>query len=218
MNFATTTHTTVKPARLRFMRHAATALAAGCLIAISGHMAQAAKVSTLKIGSWNGGAYTNNQTGDFSHCVASARYKSGTNLLFSVTKSGRWTMGMANNTWNLARNTRYNVQFQVDRGQILKGRAIAKSKALVQIFLPTNSKLFRHFRYGKQLKVKAAKQLFRFNLTDTEHMLKRLVQCAAHHRKKGTENPFASGDGNPFANDDGNSNPFQPAGTSRSLE
>ena len=41
---------------------------------------------TISVGNWQGGAYTNDQTGSFSHCAAGARYASG--VYFMVTIDG----------------------------------------------------------------------------------------------------------------------------------
>jgi hypothetical protein len=35
---------------------------------------------TVSVGNWSGGSFTNDRTGDFSHCAASATYRHGTNL------------------------------------------------------------------------------------------------------------------------------------------
>jgi hypothetical protein len=38
----------------------------------------------FSVGNWAGGAFTNNQTGDFSHCAVSASYKSGVTMHASL--------------------------------------------------------------------------------------------------------------------------------------
>ncbi len=183
-------------------------LAAALTIAHSSQSAHAARISPLSSGAWNGGAYSNNQTGEFSHCAVSSKYKSGVSLLFSVTRQGNWTMGVSKQSWDFNPGNSYNIRFQVDRGQILNGTAKARNNNLVQIGLPTNSKLFGHFRYGKQLKIEAANQLFRFNLTGTDRMLKKLVRCVAHYRK--ADSFGSSSHGNTYDS----SNPFRSANMS----
>ena len=71
------------------------ALALAGAMSMVANSASAEKISDLRAGAWKGGAYSNNNTGEFSHCAASARYKSGTSLLFSVTRSGKWSMAFA---------------------------------------------------------------------------------------------------------------------------
>jgi len=40
---------------------------------------------SVKIGNWSGGAYTNDQTGAFTGCVASAPYQSGITVIVMVS-------------------------------------------------------------------------------------------------------------------------------------
>ena len=65
----------------------AAAIAMTAALAFTTTSASAEKIATLTSGAWKGGAYTSNSTGDFSHCAANARYKSGVALLFSVTRN-----------------------------------------------------------------------------------------------------------------------------------
>ena len=43
---------------------------------------------SINVGNWKGGAYTNDQTGAFSHCAAGARYASGIYFLVMIDDSG----------------------------------------------------------------------------------------------------------------------------------
>ena len=134
-------------------RIAAAAAIFAAAVTFTATTASAEKIANLKAGSWSGGAYTNNATGAFSHCAASARYKSGISLLFAVTRGRQWSMGFTNGGWQLRPGRKYPVRFQVDNGPILKATATAKTQKLVQVFLPPKDALFRHFRTGGQLKI-----------------------------------------------------------------
>jgi len=170
-----------------------------CILALAGEAAFAKKINSLRSGNWKGGAYTNNQTGRFSHCAASVKYKSGILLLFSVTRTRRWNMGLSNNAWDLTPRQKYPVEYRVDRGNLIRGTAIAKGRTLVQVFLPTSDRLFRQFKYGQRLTIWAARQRMRFNLSGTSKMLSLLLKCANYYvRKEGSRNnPFSPGN-NPF--------------------
>jgi hypothetical protein len=43
---------------------------------------------SISVGNWQGGAYTNDQTGSFTHCAAGARYASGVYFLVMIDHSG----------------------------------------------------------------------------------------------------------------------------------
>ena len=191
-----------------------------CIVSLTGQSASAEKISSLRSGNWKGGAYTNNNTGRFSHCAASVKYKSGILLLFSVTNKRRWNMGLSNNEWNLTPKKKYPVEYRVDRGGYFEGTAIAKSRGLVQVFLPTSDRLFRQFKNGRRLSVWAARQKMNFALTGTRTMLAKLLNCANFYikrerRSRGRDNPFERNKTNPFeGNPSGpvkkkNANPFE---------
>ena len=154
--------------------------------------ASAEKIASVTSGPWKGGAYTDNATGEFSHCAVNARYKSGVALFFSVTRDRQWSMGFANSHWNLSPGNRYPVRFQVDRGPILKSTATAKTQKMVQVHLPAKNRLFRHFKVGGMLKVAAGSKVMRFNLTGTNRMLSKLYRCATHFARQDTigRDPF----------------------------
>jgi hypothetical protein len=160
----------------------------------------AKKIYSLKTGNWKGGAYTNNQTGRFSHCAASVKYKSGILLLFSVTRTRRWNMGLSNSSWNLTPNQKYPVKYRVDNGNLIRGTAIAKSRKLVQVFLPTSDRLFRQFKKGQRLTIWAARQKMRFSLNGSSRMLSLLLKCANFYvkKEKSRNNPFEPNNNNPF--------------------
>ena len=183
------------------MKHIYIALLATCILALSLENASAKKIYSLKTGNWNGGAYTNNKTGRFSHCAASVKYKSGILLLFSVTRSSKWNMGLSNKAWNLTPRRKYPIEYRVDRGRLIRGTAIAKGRRLVQVFLPTSDSLFRQFRHGRRLTVWAARQKMKFNLRGTSSMLSLLLKCAKFYARKDRprNNPFEPKSRDPFA-------------------
>lgn len=184
------------------MKHIYVAILAICILALAGESAFAKKIYTLRSGNWKGGAYVSNKTGRFSHCAASVKYKSGILLLFSVTRSIKWNMGLSNNDWDLTTRRKYPVEYRVDNGRLIRGTAIAKGRRLVQVFLPTSSGLFQQFKYGRRLTIWAAQKRMRFSLKGTSKMLSLLLKCAKFYKRKDRRknNPFGSKK-NPFESD-----------------
>jgi len=179
------------------------ALTAALALQLTPQPAAAKQIEPLKVGNWKGGAYSNNNTGRFSHCAASAKYKSGITLLFSVTRDRKWSMGFSKKSWSLQKGKRFPVKFKVDEGEILSGTAIARTDILAQVFLPANGAAFRQFRNGRLLQVAAAKDILKFKLTDADRMLTALVNCAKQHRQfessgnsSNSSNPFSSSPNN----------------------
>ncbi len=66
------------------MKFAITAIiAALCLIAMLSTSDARGPYGSINVGNWKGGAYTNDQSGAFSHCAAGTQYESG--IYFVVT-------------------------------------------------------------------------------------------------------------------------------------
>ena len=169
------------------------------LVFLTAQPAAAAEIKPLRVGSWTGGAYTNDQTGAFSHCAASAEYRSGIVLLFSVTRDQQWSMGFSKPSWQLTPGKEYPVQYKVDRGRVLEGTAVARSKSLAQVMLPAKNNLFHSFRRGKILRVGAAQEVLEFALTGTSRMLSRLLRCSERYKNYAAADPFRKKSaGNPF--------------------
>ena len=62
---------------------------------------------SISVGNWQGGAYTNDQTGSFTHCAAGARYASGVFFLVMVDNSGGWSLGFMHEQWKLTTGRRF---------------------------------------------------------------------------------------------------------------
>jgi len=60
----------------------------------------------FQIGLWSGGAWTNDQTGAFSHCAASVPYQSGITMFAAVNRSYSWSLGFGDPRWTLAQEPR----------------------------------------------------------------------------------------------------------------
>ena len=179
----------------------------------------AERISRFKIGNWDGGAYTNDKTGAFSHCAASASYRSGTTLIFSIHSDMNWAFGLVNNTWKLKVGETYPVRYWIDRSPDFVGTAQVVSEHQVKVALPGDDRLFYQIRRGRLMTVRTANDTMKFSLSSTNRMLSRLFECARYWRNRdpgAQTNPFSDdgGSSNPFGGDDGNEgdtgNPFTP--------
>src|SRR5256885_11664534 len=59
-----------------------------CTIFASSNADARGPYGSISIGNWQGGAYTNDQTGSFSHCAAGARYASGVYFMVTIDGNG----------------------------------------------------------------------------------------------------------------------------------
>ena len=84
-------------------------------IALQGSFAQAELIrgSQFTFQNWSGEAYTDSNTGAFSHCVVSADYVSGDTLFFSVTRGGEVGVGVTSPYMNLNPGSQFPVALYV---------------------------------------------------------------------------------------------------------
>ena len=84
------------------MKCRAAAIAALLCTIFAGSNAEArGPYGSISVGNWQGGAYTNDQTGSFTHCAAGARYASGVFFLVMIDHNGGWSLGFMHEQWKL---------------------------------------------------------------------------------------------------------------------
>lgn len=158
--------------------------------------ANAATITSYKVAGWNMGAYTNDQTGRFSHCAASARYQNGLLLLFSVSESFRWSIGFSSQDWNLREGRSFDITFNIDGGRMNTVRGTAVTNRLIRAPLADSVELFNQFRQGLRLVANVDDNSpVTFNLTDTNVMLTEILQCAQKHKSYVANNDNRSREG-----------------------
>ena len=161
--------------------------------------AQAKTIRNFKVGEWFAGAYASDSSGEFSHCAANARYKSGISVIFSINRNYHWSMSFVHPDWRLRPDAKFDIAFTVDDLKPIITTATAISSNHVVVPLANSAELFSQFRRGYVLRIAAAKQVFSFNLTGTSQLLPSLLTCT---QNRGTivriaSNPFESKTKNP---------------------
>jgi hypothetical protein len=72
---------------------------------------------SISVGNWQGGAYTNDQTGSFTHCAAGARYASGVFFLVMIDHNGGWSLGFMHEQWRLTTGEAFPLTLTFDGQQ-----------------------------------------------------------------------------------------------------
>jgi hypothetical protein len=137
----------------------------------------AKQMRSFRVGDWAGGAYASDATGEFSHCAASATYRSGVMVLFAVHKQWTWEMSFVHPEWRLPPGNSYQIAFTVDDIQPLTATATAIHPQQVRVPLGDTPELFQRFQKGRQLVVATAGQTFTFNLKQTNQLMQELLRC-----------------------------------------
>ncbi|WP_454621740.1 S1C family serine protease [Bradyrhizobium cenepequi] len=143
---------------------------------------------SITIGNWQGGAYTDDNSGAFSHCAAGASYQSGIYFLVLVGASGNWRLGFSHQSWRLTPGEAFPMALTFDGQQPFNVYGMPIGAQLVAVDMPPNSSLINQFRKARVMTAFAQGQLFQFNLNQTAQLLPSLVNCVASVKKNGLAN------------------------------
>lgn len=141
--------------------------------------------SNFAYGNWSGAAYTNDQTGSFSHCAVTAEYVSGDNLVFSLDSSGAVGVGVFSPELNLQPGTKFPVSVEVDKRRSFTANAVAKSSNLAILYIDNLEAALNAFRRGYNLQIEAIieGEYVRggYSLKGTFRALEMMTECAVEH-------------------------------------
>lgn len=164
-------------------RAAAVAVLLSAIFASSA--AEARAYGSISVGNWKGGAYTNDQTGAFSHCAAGASYASGVHFVVMIDQDGGWALGFAHEQWKLRTGEAFPLTLTFDGQQPFNVHGIPVADKLVRVPMPINSALIAQFRRAKSMTAYTQGQLFQFNLDHTGQLLPVLANCVAKIKQSG---------------------------------
>jgi hypothetical protein len=131
----------------------------------------------FQAGLWTGGAYTDDRTGDFTHCSAGVAYDSGINMFILVTGDHRWWLGFINPRWTFAPNAKMPVELRFDGGPRLAMTATVPSRLIVLVPLPSDPRLIDRLGRSAELVLVAEERSFFFQLSGTPAVTAELKTC-----------------------------------------
>jgi hypothetical protein len=146
--------------------------------AVWGSSANAAgPIRGFQAGLWTGGAYTDDRTGDFTHCSAGVAYDSGINMFILVTGDHRWWLGFINPRWSFAPNAKMPVELRFDGGPRLAMTATVPSHLIVLVPLPSDPRAIDRLGRSAELVLAAEGRSFFFQLSGTPTVTAELKTC-----------------------------------------
>jgi hypothetical protein len=141
---------------------------------------------SIKVGNWSGGGFTNDSTGAFTGCIASAPYKSGITMLVMVGAKVDWRLAFTHRNWNLGVGSTFPIVLTFDGAGPFNVDGRALSNNTVSVEMPDNSTLIRQFRAARNMSAFAQGNLFQFSLDGTSVLLPALVRCVQIINRDGT--------------------------------
>jgi len=158
-----------------------------CLVASSSTSARG-PYGSINLGNWHGGAYTDDNSGLFTHCAAGATYQSGIYFVVSVSGDFSWRLGFAHENWQLTPGQGFPLALTFDGQAAINVQGMPIGSHLVNVEMPANSALIAQFRKAKVMTAFAQSQLFQFSLNQTAQLLPSLANCVVSVKKNGIAN------------------------------
>ena len=140
---------------------------------------------SINVGNWKGGAYTTDQTGEFSHCAAGAAYDSGIYFMVMVDQGGGWSLAFQHPKWSFKAGQAFPIVLTFDGQGPFNVQGVALGESLVRVPMPTDSVLIAQFRKAKTMSAFTQGQLFQFKLDQTAVLLPTLANCVAVVKQQG---------------------------------
>lgn len=140
---------------------------------------------TISVGNWNGGAYSNDSTGAFSHCAASTPYANGVTLLVGQDANNSWLLGFANPAFRFKKGENLTIDVTFDGQAEARLFGTALSEVMVSAVLPTN--VARALQKASLMVAMARGTPFQFSLTSTAPMVAAVSNCVTRVKADGLD-------------------------------
>lgn len=166
-------------------------VAASCLVASP---SQAKQLSALTSGRWAGGAYTDDETGQFAYCLAATVDPNGIMMSVALTRDLTWGLVFASENWHLTAKQEIPLRIRIDAGPWLDTKAVAVDHDIVYLPMAPETTLLELFRHGHRLQLFDGETLT-FDLTGTSQLMVNLAAClkTALATEQGDAKPPAAG-------------------------
>jgi S1-C subfamily serine protease len=146
------------------------------LLAVSNASARG-PYGSIAVAGWSGGAFTNDSSGEFSNCIASAVYKSGIHFGVLLSKTYDWVLAFSHPKWSLSKGQKFPIVLSFDGRNTFNVDGVIVEIDTVMVQMPDNSALIKSFRAAHTMSAFAQGNLFQFDLKGTSVLLPSLANC-----------------------------------------
>ncbi|MEY9756079.1 S1-C subfamily serine protease [Bradyrhizobium yuanmingense] len=155
------------------------------VLQVSGFGANAAgPFGTVNVGNWAGGAFSNDETGAFSHCAATAPYANGVSLFVAQNAAGSWLLSFASPSFRFNKGDTAPIDFIFDGQEQARLFATAGTPNMVTTMLPPN--VARTFQKASLMVITTnGSKPLQFVLTSTAPLIAALANCVTRVKADG---------------------------------
>ncbi|UPJ58953.1 serine protease [Bradyrhizobium sp. 192] len=154
-------------------------------VGIAGAANAAGPFGSVNIGNWIGGAFSNDQTGAFSHCAATTPYANGVILVVSQNSAGTWSLAFASPSYRFNKGENAAIDVTFDGREQARLYATAYQSNMLTAIMPLN--VVRTFQKASLMVATAGRAVLNFDLTSTGPVIAALANCASKVKADGLD-------------------------------
>ena len=138
---------------------------------------------TVNVGNWIGGAFSNDETGAFSHCAATTPYANGVILVVGYNAAGTWSLGFASPSYRFNKGENAAIDVIFDGQEQARLFATANQPNMLTAVMPAN--VVRTFQKASLMVATAGRAVLNFDLTSTGPVIAALANCVTRVKADG---------------------------------
>jgi S1-C subfamily serine protease len=151
------------------------ATAALLQLGLAGLAHAAGPFGSVNVGNWIGGAFSNDETGAFSHCAATTPYANGVILVVSQNAAGTWSLAFASPSYRFNKGENAAIDVIFDGQEQARLFATAYQSNMLTAIMPAN--VVRTFQKASLMVATAGRAVLNFDLTSTGPVIAALANC-----------------------------------------
>lgn len=140
---------------------------------------------SVNVGNWIGGAFSNDETGAFSHCAATTPYANGVILVVSQNAAGTWSLAFASPGYNFNKGENAAIDVTFDGQERARLYATAYQSNMLTTIMPLN--VVRSFQKASLMVATAGRAVLNFDLTSTGPVIAALANCVTKVKADGLD-------------------------------
>ncbi|PSO30619.1 S1C family serine protease [Bradyrhizobium sp. MOS002] len=140
---------------------------------------------SVKIGNWVGGAFSNDETGAFSHCAATAPYANGVILVVGQNSGGSWILSFASPSYRFKQGENAAIDVIFDGQEQARLFATANQTNMLSSVMPAN--VVRTFQKASLMVATSGRTVLNFDLTSAGPVVAALANCVTKVKADGLD-------------------------------
>ncbi|OKO70366.1 trypsin-like peptidase domain-containing protein [Bradyrhizobium sp. AS23.2] len=152
-------------------------------VSVVGVAHAAGPFGSVNVGNWIGGAFSNDQTGAFSHCAATAPYANGVILVVGQNAAGSWILSFASPSYSFKQGENAAIDVIFDGQEQARLFATANQPNMLTSVMPAN--VVRTFQKASLMVATSGRTVLNFDLSSTGPVIAALANCVTRVKADG---------------------------------